>query len=153
MIGDPRQRQLSLFFEAPSKRPPTPGGYDFDREIRALLSAALRRSEKNRAAIAVEMTILIHGKGADEITKVMLDRWCAHDGPRFPMAFLPAFIQAVDDPRIIDEYAKLMGYRALNREQARLAEYGALELQKRDAAARQKELGGSLSVTLLGERR
>lgn len=149
MIGDPRQRPLPLFFEAPAERRAAPGTYDFDRDVRMLLSATLNRCGKNRAAVAAEMTLLIHGKGAQEITKVMLDKWCAHDGPRFPMAYLPAFVKATDDPQIIDDYAKLMGRRALNREQAQLAEYGALELQKRHATQRQKELGAGLPFSLL----
>lgn len=153
MTSDPRQRFLPLLFPAPAARRPAPAAYDFDSEVRGLISGALRRCAKDRNTIALEMTIIVHGKGADEITKVMLDRWCAHDGPRFPLSFLPALIQVTGDEALLDSFAKLMGYRALDREQARLAEFGALELQRRDVAHRLKRVGGQLSADLLDRQR
>lgn len=128
------------------------GSLDFDRELRAALTRAVKETPKRRAEIAAEMTDLVFGEiGETEITKAQIDAWTAGSKIewRFPLQYLPAFVQATGAVWLLDLVAGKCGCRVLVGEQALLAELGAIHLQKRELAARETAIKKAVPKPLL----
>lgn len=136
------QLSMDRFFEVPRDRAPTPGSFDFDRQLRNLLNRAIKECPKSRAEIAAGMSDLVFGDAGDgEITKAQLDSWTAPSRGewRFPLCYLPAFIQATGAVWLLDKIAEPVGCKVLAGAEIVDAQIGMLdgqieELKKRQAA-------------------
>lgn len=128
---DTRQLTLDAMFMAPAPAPrKDAGGLDVSLRVREELADTLSRAKErsggamDRYAVAAEMSRLT---GRD-FSKHMLDRCTAPSAEdwRFPLEALPALTQATGDYRLLDLIAEACGCRVLRKEEAWLAEYGAL---------------------------
>lgn len=154
--GDRRQLSMDGYFTVPREPSPTPAAFDFDAQLRNLITRAIKESEKSRAETAAAMTDLIFGDAGDgEITKAQIDSWTAPSRTdwRFPLCYLPALIQATGAVWLLDRIAQMVGCKVLIGEQALLAQWGALEIQdqkiKADKQRLKKLLGADAAERLL----
>jgi hypothetical protein len=83
------------------------GSFDIDRQLRAMLSEALKHCPLSRWQVAARMSELT----GQEITKAMLDSWTAEskEDHRFPAIFLPAFCEATGCNEPLKMMGKLVG--------------------------------------------
>jgi hypothetical protein len=145
--SDPRQMAFDSYFSVPRPTTPVPGTFGYDREVRNLLARALKECPQSRSVVAAAMTDLIFGDaGQGEITKAQIDGWTAesHEAWRFPLAYLPAFIQATGAIWILEQLADKCGCRILVGQEALLAEWGMLQVAEQQIRARQKALQKAL---------
>ncbi|MGH6883216.1 MAG: hypothetical protein ACREFM_20000, partial [Hypericibacter sp.] len=99
-------RQHRLFDEGRSA--PAAGSLQFDREWRAALSEAIAKSELKREAIAARMEELLGSDPEYPVSKALLDAWTAPNSKaawRFPLTYLPAFIEATGARWLLDRIA------------------------------------------------
>lgn len=146
-------RQLTFeYFGVPRHPSRTPGGLQFSLELRNLLSCAVKESALSRAEIAAAMTDRLFGDAGDgEVTKAQLDSWTApsRDAWRFPLEYLPAFLEATGAIWLLDKVAEKCGCRVLVGEQALLAELGAIALHKKRLSEREVELKRTVPADVL----
>jgi hypothetical protein len=148
--ADDRQMKLGLteaLQEVPAPEP-APGSANFDLELRALLSKALKQTTKSRAQVAADMTDLIYGDtDAGSITAAQLNSWTAgsHENWRFPAAFLPAFLIATGATFVLERLADKCGCQILVGEEAVLAEAAALRAVAQNAQKRLDQLTRKIS--------
>ena len=141
--ADRRQLSLDQFFEAPRGPSPRPGSFDFRLEIRNALSRAGKESQPSRAEIAARMSDLIFGDSGDgEITKVQIDAWTApsRDAWRFPLEYLPAFIEATAAHWLLDLIAEKVGCKALVGREVMDAELGRLRRRQEELRQQERDL-------------
>lgn len=141
--SDPRQLRLDGFFEIAEEPGHDPGSRNIDQPLRAWLNRAIKESGKPRVLIAAEMTELLFGDDDEQaVTRAQLDSWTGASRTewRFPLAYLPAFIQATSAYWLMDKIARQSGCRALVGEDALYAELGRLDSVSRDATARAKDI-------------
>jgi hypothetical protein len=106
-----------------------PGCYDISRSIRAIITDSLRQSPKSRHQVAARMSELL----GREITKAQLDAFSAEskENHRFPLEYLPAFVEATGDRSLIRFIAeKCMGYYIENADALHL-ELGRIHEQEK----------------------
>lgn len=130
----PDERQGDLFFAQP--RPPTveSGAMNVSVELRNALARALKECPLSRTEVACRMTDLLFGDvGEGEVSKSQLDAWTAPSKGdwRFPLEYLPAFVQVTGAVGLLDWVAGKCGCRVLQGEQALLVELGAIMLHER----------------------
>jgi hypothetical protein len=161
MASRPDARQPT-FFDIP--RPPRqrPGSMNFGAELRSALAKAIKNSVLSRPEIAARMNDLIYGEQAGEegeVTVHMLNAWTApsREGWRFPLEYLPAFVEATGAHWLVDVVAERCGCRALLGKEAALADIGAirakLEELKRTEQELTRRLDPSAAERLLKQRR
>lgn len=95
------------------------GCMDIGSSIRAYITQALKTSPLSRYQVAARMSELL-GK---DITKAQLDAFSAEskDGHRFPLEYLPAFVDATGDRSLLHLIAdKTSGYYIENADALRL---------------------------------
>jgi hypothetical protein len=145
-VNDPRQDELRLF--GPPPAPPTlAGSFNYSHELRQALAQVLKDSPASRAEVAVQMTEMVFGHdGEGEITVAQLNSWtaCSKGEWRFPLEYLPAFIQATGGVWLVDWLAQRCGCRALRGEQAVLVEMSAKKVLRQKAEAEMKRLDKEL---------
>lgn len=145
--------QLSLFDaaayvaqeqEAVAPEPSQEGAHDCDTQIRGLISAALKRCPMSRHHVAARMSEL----AAQEITKSQIDSWSAESRAdhRFPLAFLPAFVEATGDRSIIRFLCQRHGMTAIEGRDTLRLELGRAEFEKREASKRERAIRDLLST-------
>lgn len=135
--------QRSFFDAAPEALPLA----EFGPQVRMLLAETLATARDvrglDRFAVAAEMSRLM-GDDSDgrEITKRMLDNWCAPSALdwRFPLEALPLLIRATGDTRLLTLAASACGQKVVPPEAAMLGELMVLEMQERDLRQRKKAL-------------
>lgn len=132
MARRPPPDQLSLnFFEVPPAPVADAGGQDVAALVRETLSRTLHETAA-RGLDRFEVAALVSRRSGRDMTKNMLDRYCAEAGEwRFPLEALPALTLATGDYRLLERIAEVCGCRLLRGEEAMLAEIGALTLQER----------------------
>lgn len=136
--NDPRQLTLDELFEIPCPAQPAPASMDYDKEIRHLLSAALKETKKSRFEVCARMSELI----GHEITISMLNSWTAEsrEAWRFPLAYATAFEIACDTFCLTEYQARKRGCKVYAGDEVRQAEIGRLESQMGELAAKLKTL-------------
>lgn len=109
--GDPRQANLFGAGDAPPA-----GSLQFDAEWRAALTEAIDKCGFGRGNIADRMETLLGGDPEYPISKAMLDAWTAPSKPgwRFPLIYLPAFVEATGAHWLIDRLAAKCGYSVMD---------------------------------------
>lgn len=139
-LPNPGQLELS-FFNVPSAPRSDAGGLDVALAVRDALTATLSGAQSH-GLDRHEVATLISRLSSHDMTKNMLDRYCAPsaDGWRFPLEALPALTLATGDYRVLEMIAESCGCRITRGEEALLAEIGALTLQERSVKARLGEL-------------
>jgi hypothetical protein len=103
---DPQQPDLLTHFEA--QPPPTRvGSFDIDSELRHALSRALKDCDLSRYEVAAAISELV-GAG---VSKHMLDAYTAesHEGHKFPVQYLPAFVAVTGAAWVLDLIARKCG--------------------------------------------
>lgn len=112
-------------FDVPSPTPPIAGNLDIDVPLREALSDALKHSEKDRWAVAAEMSRLT---GRD-ISKYMLDAYTAESRSdhNFPFRYAPAFEVATDSYCLTNLLARARGCKVSVGDEALLTELGRIE--------------------------
>jgi len=136
--NDPRQLTLDELFEIPQPVRPTPASLDHGKEIRHLLSAALKNTKKSRYEVCSRMSELL----GHEITISMLNAWTAEsrEAWRFPFEYADAFEVACDTYCLTDFQARKRGCKVYAGDEVRQAEIGRLESQMGELAAKLKTL-------------
>ncbi|MBF0334601.1 MAG: hypothetical protein HQL40_13310 [Alphaproteobacteria bacterium] len=145
---------MDLFFAEPREPGRLPGAANIGAQIRGGLTKALKETAKSRAEVAAGMTDLLFGDvGDDEITKAQLDSWTAasKDGWRFPLEYLPAFIQATGAVWLLDLVAGHCGCTVLQGKEALLAEIGAVALAEKRLKARRASIERRVPGALLDQ--
>ncbi len=118
------------------------GKYDWDKRLRSLISEVLKASPYSRYEIAARMSELL-GKS---ISKEQIDSWSAEskENHRFPLVYLPAFVMATGDSRIMRELAELCNGHFIESEDALRLELGRIEEQKRELVKKERTIKGFL---------
>lgn len=147
---------MQRYFDVPRERRPNPGSCNFTLQFRNALSRALKEAPLSRIEVAAKMTELLFGDAGDgEVTKAQLDRYTAPSAEawRFPLEYLPAFVQATGAVWLLDLVAERCGCRILQGEQALLAELGAIILHERrlksERARIEKTVGSDVLDSLI----
>lgn len=137
-VHDPRQLSLDDLFELPRPAAATPASMDYDREIRCLLSSALKQTSKSRYEVCARMSELI----GHEITISMLNAWTAEsrEAWRFPLAYSIPFEIACDTFCLTEFQARQRGCKVYAGDEVRQAEIGRLESQMEELATKLKAL-------------
>lgn len=131
------ERTFDLF-EIPRAPEPSGGSLNFDVELRAALSDALKLCPKDRFRVAAEMSRLL----GREVSKFMLDAYTAEsrDAYNFPLNYAPALEVATSSFALTELLARKRGCRVLVGEESLLAELGRIEQAKADLARQEREL-------------
>jgi hypothetical protein len=129
-------RRMSDVQRAASGQADTPGRLNIDATLREMVSDALKHTRLSRYEVGAEMSKLI----GREITKGMIDSWSAEskENHRFPLAYLPAFCEAVGDKSIIRLIAEKAGGYFIEGEEALYTELGKLERMKKEISEKEK---------------
>ncbi len=137
-IYDPRQMTLDELFELPHPAVAAPASMNFDKEIRHLLSSALKQTSKSRYEVCARMSELI----GCEISISMLNAWTAEsrEGWRFPFAYAIPFEIACETFCLTEFMARQRGCKVYAGDEVRQAEIGRLESQMEELAAKLKTL-------------
>lgn len=141
-VDDPRQVELRLFGPPPAPAK-VAGSSNVGLPLRQALAQALKDAPGSRAEIAAQMTEAVFGDdGEGEITLSQLNAWTAASKAewRFPLEYLPAFVQATGAVWLVDWLAQRCGCRALRGEQAVLVEMSAKEVLAKRAIEEGKRL-------------
>jgi len=136
--SDTKQLTLYDLFELPRPINPTPSSLDHGKEIRHLLSAALKQTSKSRYEVCSRMSELI---GTD-ISVAMLNAWTAEsrEAWRFPLEYAPAFEVACETFCITEFLARKRGCKVYAGDEVRQAEIGRLESQMQELSTKLKAL-------------
>lgn len=136
--SDPRQMTLDELFEIPQPAQPAPASMDYDKEIRHLLSKALKETDKSRFEICARMSELI----GHEITISMLNAWTAEsrEAWRFPHAYAVPFEIACNTFCLTEYQARKRGCKVYAGDEVRQAEIGRLESQMEELSTKLKTL-------------
>ncbi|HEY6872917.1 MAG TPA: hypothetical protein VI298_09355 [Geobacteraceae bacterium] len=137
-IHDPRQLTLNELFELPRPVEPTPASLDYSRELRHVLSEALKKSKKSRFEICACMSELV----GHEISKSTLDAMTAEsrEGWRFPFEWAVAFEVSLDSYCLTEFLARKRGCRVYVGDAIRQAEIGRIESQIDELTTKLKAL-------------
>lgn len=135
---DPRQMTLDELFEIPRPILAAPASMDYDKEIRHLLSAALKQTDKTRYEVCARMSELI----GHEITISMLNAWTAEsrEAWRFPFAYSTPFEIACETFCLTEFQARQRGCKVYAGDEVRQAEIGRLESQIEELATKLKAM-------------
>lgn len=128
---------------------PRPGSLDIALELRNALSNAIRSCGLSRAQIAARMTDLIWGDAGDgEITKAQLDAWTAPSRAdwRFPLEYLPAFIQATGSIDLLKLLAEKVACFVLPTEQVKVMELAVLNVRRQEILKAERRLKEEVSA-------
>jgi len=137
-IHDPRQLTLDDLFEIPRPIVPQPASLDYARELRHILSDALKNSNKSRFEVCARMSELL----GHEISKSTLDAMTAEsrEGWRFPFEWAVAFEIACDTYCLTEFQARKRGCKVYAGDEVRQAEIGRLESQMQEMAVKLKAM-------------
>jgi hypothetical protein len=143
MAKKPDPRQPSLFDS--QREAPRPGSMGFTAELRSALARAIKECPKSRAIIAAEMTDLVFGETAGDDGQITVDQLNAWTAPsrtpwRFPLEYLPAFVEVTKAFWLLDIIAERCRCRVLFGEEAKLAIVGALQHQRERLRAVEENL-------------
>ena len=91
--------------------------------------------------------------GEGEVTKAQLDSWTApsRDAWRFPLSYLPAFVEATGAVWLLDLLAERCGCKVVHGEAAVLLELGVVNATMRHLRQREAEIKKSLPGDLVDE--
>ena len=136
--SDPRQMTLDELFEIPRPVVAAPASMDYDKEIRHLLSAALKQTDKTRFEVCARMSELI----GQEITISMLNSWTAEsrEAWRFPFSYATPFEIACDTFCLTEFQARQRGCKVYAGDEVRQAEIGRIESQMQELATKLKAM-------------
>ncbi|MFN8702907.1 MAG: hypothetical protein ACK5XB_07265 [Rhodospirillales bacterium] len=137
---DPRQILLGLDRDLAAA--PMPVSFNWDAELRAALSEAVAQSGKSRADIAQEMERALGCDPHYPISVSTLDAWTAPSRTdwRFPLLYLPAFIEATGATWLLARVAAKSGHQVVTGEAAIGAELGAVMAQQEELREKEREL-------------
>lgn len=129
-------RRVSEEQKAISGKEDIPGRLNIDATLRELVSQALKEPRLSRYEVAAKMSSLL----GREITKAMIDSWSAEskENHRFPLAYLPAFMEATGDKTILRFIAEKAGGYFIEGEDALYTELGKLEKMKKEIAEKER---------------
>lgn len=129
-----RCTQTLDLFDIPRAAPLRPGALDFDREMRALISAVLKSSPLSRELVAGRMSELL----GDAVSVHQLNAWSAEsrEAWRFPLSYLPALEAACETHALTEWIAEKRGCALLVGEDSLLAELGRLDEMERHIKSR-----------------
>jgi len=133
---DPRQRVLAL---DENERTATPAGsLQWDGELRAALAQAIKDSGIKREEIAARMEEALGADPNYPISVSQLDAWTAPSRTdwRFPLVYLPAFIQVTGATWLLARVASKCGHKVVAGTDALHAELAELIGQEEDLKAR-----------------
>jgi hypothetical protein len=135
---DDRQLSLDDYYIVPQPPEPAPGSLDYDTELRAVISQAIKESPHSRAIIAARMSELT----GVEITLHMLNAWTAEsrEQHRFPFAFAAAFEIAAETSSLQLLLARKRGSLVLMGAEALDAELGLVRRQLTGLKAKERAL-------------
>ena len=135
---DPRQLTLDELFELSRPVEPAAASLDYSKELRQVLSDALKKSDKTRFEICARMSELT----GHEINKSTLDAMTAEsrEAWRFPFEWAAAFEVACGTYCLTEFLARKRGCRVYVGDAIRQAEIGRLESQIDELAAKLKTL-------------
>ena len=148
----PEQLTLDGYFLTAQVPPAHTASFDIDAQLRNALSRALKECPQSRATVAARMTDLLFGDAGDgEVTKAQLDSWTApsRDAWRFPLAYLPAFIEATGAVWLLDLIAERCGCKVVHGKAAVVLELGLLQATKTHIKRREAEIRKSVPKDLL----
>jgi hypothetical protein len=134
---DPRQILMAL----DGSRAPA-GSLNWDAELRAALSEAISLSGLSRAEIAAAMEQALGHDPHYPIGVSTIDAWTAPSRTdwRFPLLYLPAFIEATGATWLLTRVAAKSGHRVVTGKDALGAELGAVLAQQDDLKERARNL-------------
>lgn len=137
-----RDKLTADLFEVPVPHEPLPGAFDFNKQLRALISKVLKECPKDRHEVAAVMSRLT----GQNITKYSLDSWTAEsrEGWRFPLEYLPAFEVAAETHQITAWLVNIRGGRLLIGKEALEAELGKIGRQKQELMQKERALKDQL---------
>lgn len=124
--------------------PPAVSLVDLDGQIRETLADTLAGAKArlglDRHAFAAEMNR--RQPGAREVSKNMLDRWCAQSAEdwQLPASRVPVICLIAQDYRLLELIAEASGHKAIPGQQAVLGELALAKVEQQQAAARVREL-------------
>jgi hypothetical protein len=135
---DPLQLSLDDYYVIPQPPPPTSGSLNFDHELRATLSTALKECPHSRAEIAARMSELT----GDDITIHMLNAWTAESREfhRFPFGYAAAFEVATGSQVLQLLLARKRGSLVLMGQEALDAELGLVRRRLKELQVKEREL-------------
>lgn len=134
---DPRQILMAL----DGSRAPA-GSLNWDAELRAALSEAISLSGLSRAEVAAAMEQALGHDPHYPISVSTLDAWTAPSRTdwRFPLLYLPAFIEATGATWLLARVAAKSGHQVVTGEAAIGAELGAVLAQQDELRSRERDL-------------
>lgn len=135
---DPRQLTLDELFELPRPVELAAASLDYSKELRQVLSDALKKSDKTRFEICARMSELLN----HDVSKSTLDAMTAEsrEGWRFPFEWVAAFEVACDTYCLTEFLARKRGCKVYAGDEVRQAEIGRLESQMQELNAKLKAL-------------
>lgn len=141
MSRKPDPAQSDLFFEPvyPVRLPKHADKAALRSKVARAMSEALRECGIDRYEVAARMAQEL---GADGFSKAMLDAYTAESKEAHNVSFvvLVAFVRATKCSWLWDHLLHDEGYTVLQGDEARLAEIGRVEQQRRELDARLKAL-------------
>lgn len=137
--SDPRQAILALDDE---KSAAPRGSLNWDAELRAALSEAIKGCGHSRAEIAADMEEALGSDPNYPISVSTLDAWTAPSRTdwRFPLIYLPAFIQATGATWLVARIADKCGHKVISGSEATHAELGSIVAQQEELKNREREI-------------
>lgn len=137
---DPRQQILAL--DQSDRAPAARGSLNWDAELRAALSEAIKNSKKSRAEIAAAMEDALGADPNYPVSVSTLDAWTAPSRTdwRFPLLYLPAFIEATGATWLLARLAAKSGHQVVTGEAAIGAELGAVLAEQDRLKERARDL-------------
>jgi hypothetical protein len=135
---DPRQLSLDDYYVIPQAPEPGAGSLNFDYELRATISRALKECPMGRPHVAARMSELT----GDDISFHMLNAWSAEskENHRFPFGYAAAFCQATGTLYLLELLARKLGALILVGNEARDAELGLVRRRLKELQAKEREL-------------
>lgn len=137
-----RDQYTGDLFEVPVPREPVDGALDLSKQLRAMISLALKECAKDRHEVAAVMSRLT----GQNISKHQLDSWTAEsrEGWRFPLEYLAALEVACETHAITAWIVSVRGGKLLIGKEALEAELGKLTRQQQEISNRAKALKKTL---------
>jgi hypothetical protein len=136
-LDNAAQQKLDLLFPEESHAESMPV-FDLGHAIRCRITAALKRCPLSRHHVAAKMDELL-GK---DITKAMLDSWSAEskEAHRFPLEYLPAFVEATGDRSLLRMICELSGGRFVDNDETLKLELGRISAQEQSLKFRKRSI-------------
>lgn len=140
--------QFAFSFDPPAPARAEAALAGLDREVSATVALILKEDDRDRYAIAADMSRLLD----DEITKPMLDGYASEARETFNIPFVRmlALVQATDRYDLLDRLVRRIGAALLVGDEIRTAEIGNIDRQIQKLKERRRAIESIAPVITAG---